>query len=502
MSQSKYNDILSRFGILKQRYGDNGTEHGLLGGVIEQLNPLTELPRHKHHDLMLGLFAPSNIMNGSMLDVANYAYSFYTESYLMYPCEEMLTEWVSGLYGIKNALQACNLCFKTPWMEKEYCVYNEHGRWLPGNDTSRKYTIQISGKGDTLAAYGLKFDEATGISATDMYEDGLSYEQTLVTDEWVLPLEGQVMFTEQGKNEYLDYAITTKKLNEFGYRTYDVNEFKIIPHEKYRMEAMHDLVREQLFDLLNVKLPTWTPGAAPGQLWRMLYVARTYSPLHQTVLETQTYLVRFIPAWIRKVYGSTKRQSFDVRDMVAQEYFDSLHDIRYKSKVTATSGNLIGIYWHKRRPELVHLLNVSGHMMDLVMCSMYGNVDINRYVATIEGNLNIASGIDTEIQKVASTGMVAELGASRKLWHTYQDYAIGVLTAYAMVKALELNVPYGYFVHVLTMLNNIKVKKTFRRKWNDVPKMQERNLKVSEGLLLKIRETMNISREVVTPAFG
>jgi hypothetical protein len=525
-SLSSYINMVAEAEHIKAVIGDNGVERLLYGGTILHVNPVVEPlmvksyveDRNMLRTHLIAMFSISNADNGPLQEEVQRAYGFYDYISFMYPCAEMLSEWVAGLYGIRNLQQASNFKFYSPDKDEKltYSIYNEHGRWIPGNDVSRTVdtevivdgVVQMYGLRISLGENGIEIGPSTQytpeVGYTVTYTEGVgdrSFRESIYVESGA-----DLMVTDFGKT-FLDKAASTVELNINGIRTYSINEYflgddRIMQPFYKEQETFSDMTIELNDQVLGYRDAVWTIGAGPSMLWRMAVTRRDDDKrmVYQTIRETQTYLVRLVPAWLRRTYGSTKRQSFKIRALVASEIFKRKF-INFKDTVDLTDGKVTGRYVVR---GMTRELNVSGHMIDLLMCALYGNVDILRYLDTIRTNVAVVEEHGTkELSMFASKGEISEEGAAVRLWHTYEDFAMGVMTAFVLSDVLKLDLPMSLFVMTLSKLNEIRPsEKRVARKWRAIDKLKMSDLPYDVMMADTVRTILNVSRDVITPNFA
>jgi hypothetical protein len=300
--------------------------------------------------------------------------------------------------------------------------------------------------------------------------------------------------------KYHDNTISATSVSILDIFSYSSEEISMLFDETGEFEA-HPMMLDLANEILEFKLGWYVPGSPLSKLWRYAVKNKRLltEPMMQSIVESQTHNVRLIPSWLRKSFGSTKLQSFIIRGIVAERIFSRL-GIKFQNTVIETNGDIIG-YVSSRKRKMK--LDVSGHLLDLLLASQYGIIDIRRYMRTVFGNVTFVYGnpdfpnFSSDLKKKASKGFIAEDGARRRLWHTYNDYYVAIVTAKAMRDAMCLDLDDTIFEIALVELNRVNgfVKKKDQFKWRRMP-VQYVVMTVEDTDLKSINTILNFQKRM------
>jgi len=145
----------------------------------------------------------------------------------------------------------------------------------------------------------------------------------------------------------------------------------------------------------------------------------------QTWIQSQTQWARAVSVWIRHRLNLVQDDIYELRYRVVKLLDPKARKPDDEAKrVTArlSSGKYVA---------------VSGHLINLLLFAHVGNIDVLRYLRTVEQNIRISSGMT--IHKHHSVFLENRLlgedndkSTVRFLWHSYVDFYYAVMTYYVM----------------------------------------------------------------------
>jgi hypothetical protein len=141
-------------------------------------------------------------------------------------------------------------------------------------------------------------------------------------------------------------------------------------------------------------------------------------PLYQTIVNSQTHLVRLVSSYRRNQFGLGRDGSLDQRFTTAKKH--------YPNAQRPKAGSEFSVILDGRGYD------VSGHMTNMLFCAVSGFVNISRYFDTVEGNI-LSSLMKRRMPRtLRNTTAIAESGSSNStfLWHNYLEYRIAGLIVY------------------------------------------------------------------------
>jgi len=211
-----------------------------------------------------------------------------------------------------------------------------------------------------------------------------------------------------------------------------------------------------------VQKPTNGIGFDPvnplANLW--VVVENVLNDDYQTIWNSQTH-------WA-KVCTSVLREEFSLND-------DTMHIFRRRALAEIFKGNMPVIRMlfapteymvimdkrvsgaYKTRSGILPIA-VSGHMINLLIASSFGKVDISRYVRTLDKNRKIWNSTDGEFDNLRMMGALAENNLEgNRLWHNWIEYFIAVRAYQLVCEEFKLNVNVRAVLWVLKWLYSKEV---------------------------------------------
>jgi hypothetical protein len=149
-------------------------------------------------------------------------------------------------------------------------------------------------------------------------------------------------------------------------------------------------------------------------------------PLIQTWINSQTHIVPLISGILRNTLSFDSKAVYKIR---VAALLDHLPEAK-----TDPSWSIHGT--NKGVP-----IDVSGHMQNMVVAAYFGQANISRYFTTIHGNALVSKGVFFKhLSKAEKYKYVsAELAADNHYWHSYDDWYVGAIAGFKILKMLGAN---------------------------------------------------------------
>jgi hypothetical protein len=159
------------------------------------------------------------------------------------------------------------------------------------------------------------------------------------------------------------------------------------------------------------------------QVW-MVIEKKVHDPI-QTVMASQTHLVKTVSSVLRRVLRLTS---------------DTLHNMRRQALIQyggipIVSSRVTGYF---ELDGAQYYVAVAGHLVNMIIASAYYVVDVDRWLDTIFANAKKPYDRD-DLEEIRSRG---------KTWHSFVDYFLAVVTCENMVKLFDLPVSINIIAHV------------------------------------------------------
>jgi len=243
-------------------------------------------------------------------------------------------------------------------------------------DGEHLYLLPYVGSKHWVDVDGIHFDE-----------DSMITERVTVhgeTERFRDRLFDTIVDPDSGQSHHLNSPITMSRLSRTSY--FSCNDF--ITRMLYDDQGKFTPIAIDIDDtdwMQYAWMVQWSENPSATQTW----------------LETQTHLVKYFTACIRKFSGWDKSTLYKLRrDIIVLKGGVAIDDNRVNGKL------MIDGQWR--------YLALSGHLINLLLASVVLPVDFNRYFDTITSNLK-GIGID---------GLTAEVGEG--VWHNFYEFDIAV----------------------------------------------------------------------------
>jgi hypothetical protein len=174
----------------------------------------------------------------------------------------------------------------------------------------------------------------------------------------------------------------------------------------------------------------------------------------QTWFNSQTHWVKTISMSIRLTWDI---QDVHIWRRLALSQFND-------EAVILESTDVTGFFYERSgRRRVKRMVAVSGHLVNMMLMSHLGVVDIPRYLKTIEGNFIVNLGrskekkdLLEELNRFKERRLILEdRNAQIVLWHSYYDYIIAVDTYVLIAKAVGYTVKTELVEYVINYLDGI-----------------------------------------------
>jgi hypothetical protein len=172
----------------------------------------------------------------------------------------------------------------------------------------------------------------------------------------------------------------------------------------------------------------------------------------QTKYQSGTQNVRLPSLVIRYSFGLARQELSAARYLAAASYAISW----LKHPYTLYNAQVICTIHRPSKP--IHL-EVSGHMINMLLTSTYGVHDYGLYLDTVRTNVTayFVAGTDRRLihRSMRRKILMEDQNNELRLWHSYHDYVVSLITVFYMCNFFRFNVPYKNIVRTWTLLQSL-----------------------------------------------
>jgi hypothetical protein len=385
------------------------------------------------------------VFNGSPLSLKDYS------NWSLFPNVHVACRWPPGYLGVYFWLDYFD--FVVRMKHYSITVKRVNNIWITTNERVDRI-VEIRADTDTITLFGCtivngkiisqKSDIGQWVKVSKGYNFTITYKGSAVSTPFIV---------HQSPNHlYMDNCIDPVRMSGYWYNLKDIIVFC-----RFDEDGIDRGVKEcGSFDMNHPLMNLW--------MMRADLPLNTYI---QTWINSQTHLTRFITVKVRDIYGLNDDSLHVFRRLSCRLMYKDcviIHDKRINAKL----GN--------------SYIACAGHLVNMLLACTVGQVDIRRYLDTIEGNVidNAKSdpSFSLKLKKFRDEGRLAESNWLTKdaLWHSFYDYYTACGAYIMMCVALKLPIHIYALTYTVRRLFSIlkKYKNFANNSWEAKKYLEER----------------------------